>query len=157
MCRAILTLSRSTVGFSSFAPAIESLADDFHVSNVIATLPLTLYVMGQALGPCLAAPLSETYGGKAVLLLTTPLRLVFALGASFSQNISRLCILRFFAGLFASPSLSIGGGITADLVKPIDRSAATAIWVSMALFGTALRPVLAGYAVEHKGWRCTQW
>jgi MFS family permease len=104
----VLTLLHSTVGVSSFAPAIDNLAEDFHVSNVVATLPLTLYVMGQALGPCLAAPLSETYGRKGVFLLTTPFGLIFALGAGFSQKIATICILRFFAGLFASPSLSVG-------------------------------------------------
>ena len=150
-------LLHSTVGVSSFAPAIDNLAEDFHLSKVVATLPLTLYVMGQALGPCLAAPLSETYGRKGVFLLTTPFGLVFALGAGFSQNIASLCILRFFAGLFASPSLSVGGGIIADIVMPINRATITAIWISMALGGTALGPVFAGYAVEHKGWRWTQW
>jgi MFS family permease len=79
------------------------------------------------------------------------------MGAGFSPNYGSLCVLRFFAGLFSSPSLSVGGGIIADILDPIYRSAATAFWVGVALLGTGLGPVLAGFAVQNKGWRWSQW
>ena len=46
---------RSTFGVSSFSVAIEDLATDFNVSIELATLGLTLYVLGQSNGPCLTA------------------------------------------------------------------------------------------------------
>lgn len=147
----------STVGVSSYSPAISDVAEHFHVSRVAATIPLTLYVFGQALGPCLAAPISETSGRKSVFMMTTPVGLLFTMGAGFSRNYGSLCVLRFFAGLFTSPSLSVGGGIIADMLKPIYRSAATGLWTGIALLGTALGPVLAGFAVQEKGWRWSQW
>ena len=147
----------STVGVSSFSPAIGDVANHFEVSHVAATIPLTLYVLGQALGPCLAAPLSETYGRKGVFLITSPIGLLFTLGSGFSQNYGSLCVLRLFAGLFSSPSLSVGGGITVDILKPIDRSAATALWAGVALLGTGLGPILSGYAVQERSWRWSQW
>jgi MFS family permease len=118
---------------------------------------LTLYVVGQAFGPCLAAPLSETYGRKGVFLITSPLGILFTLGVGFSKNIASVCILRFFAGVFGSPSLSVGGGIIADILSPVHRSGATSLWTGTALLGTSLGPILCGYAVEHLNWRWTQW
>jgi MFS family permease len=145
------------LGVSSFSPAIGDVANNFHVSNVAATLPLTLYVLGQALGPCIAAPLSETYGRKGVFLITSPIGILFTLGSGFSQNYGSLCTLRFLAGFFSSPSLSVGGGIIVDIFKPIDRSPAIALWVGSGLLGTGLGPMLAGFAVQNRGWRWTQW
>ncbi|KAJ9610820.1 hypothetical protein H2200_005597 [Cladophialophora chaetospira] len=147
----------TTVGVSSYSPAIGDVAERFHVSHVAATIPLTLYVLGQALGPCLAAPISETCGRKSVFITTTPLGLLFAMGAGFSHNYGSLCILRFLAGLFCSPSLSVGGGIIADMLNPIYRSVAIAFWVGVALLGTALGPILAGFAVQNESWRWSQW
>lgn len=147
----------TTVGTSSFSPAIEGVANHFHVSHVAATIPLTIYVLGQALGPCLAAPLSETYGRKGVFLITTPIALLFTLGSGFSHNYATLCVLRFLAGLFGSPSLSVGGGIIVDIFNPIDRSAASFFWVGLAMVGTGLGAILSGFAVQNKGWRWTQW
>lgn len=113
--------------------------------------------MGQALGPCIAAPLSETFGRKGVFLITGTMGLLFTLGSGLSQNYGSLCVLRFFAGLLSSPSLSVGGGIIVDILEPVHRSAATGLWVGAALCGTSLGPMTAGFAVQKKGWRWTQW
>jgi MFS family permease len=86
-----------------------------------------------------------------------PVALLFAMGAGFSHNYGTLCVLRFFTGLFSSPSLSVGGGIIADMLPPIHRSTAMACWIGVALVGTSTGPVLSGFAVQNKGWRWSQW
>jgi hypothetical protein len=51
------------VGFSAsvYSPAISSIADDLHVSNLMSTLGSTTYLIGSAFGPLLFAPLSEIW------------------------------------------------------------------------------------------------
>lgn len=46
-------------GASAYSPASSNFAKDFHVSTEVATLGLSVYVGGLALGPMLLAPLSE--------------------------------------------------------------------------------------------------
>ena len=53
-----------TAGSSLITPSVPEIAEHFGVSRVVAILPLTLYVLGLGLGPCIAAPISETYGSK---------------------------------------------------------------------------------------------
>lgn len=46
-------------GASGFSPASTKFSKDFHVSTEVATLGLSTYVGGLALGPMTLAPLSE--------------------------------------------------------------------------------------------------
>ncbi len=88
---------------------------DFHVSETVAILPLTTYVLGLAFGPMLSAPISETLGRMGTYRYTVPISAAFTLGAGFAPNISALCILRFFAGFFGGASLPVCAGSAADL------------------------------------------
>lgn len=106
--------------------------EEFSVSSTVALLPLSLYILGLAFGPVLAAPTSETYGRRGVLLVSPPIFALFILGAGLSKNIASLTICRFLAGLFGSPSLSVGAGMMADLWTPRSRFYASTI---QALFG----------------------
>jgi MFS family permease len=57
---------------SIYSPGIDGVSAEFGVSRSVAILPLSLYNLGLAAGPMLGSPLSETYGRKIVLLVTTP-------------------------------------------------------------------------------------
>lgn len=49
------------IGSAIYTPGIETITMDFGVSQVKATLGLTLFVAGYGIGPMLWAPLSEVY------------------------------------------------------------------------------------------------
>lgn len=104
----------------------------------MSVLPLSLYVLALGFGPILAAPLSETYGRYYVYLISTPVAALLATGAGFSQNIWTLCILRFFAGLAFSPSLAIGGGSVADVMKPEEQATPTSLFILTPFLGPTL-------------------
>ena len=97
-----------TFSSSIYTPGYPEVMTKFNVSSSVALLGLSLYVLGLAFGPVLAAPVSETYGRRVVYLVSLPLAAVFTLGAGFSQNAAALMICRFFAGFFGSPVLAVG-------------------------------------------------
>jgi MFS family permease len=105
----------------------------------------------------IAAPLSETFGRRAVYQISAPAFAFFIMGSGFSQNIETLIILRFFAGLFGSPSLSIGSATIADVWAPTDRAIPMAAYVCTPFMGPALGPLLGGYATMGENWRWTAW
>jgi MFS family permease len=110
----------------------------FNVSATVALLPLSLYVLALGLGPMLGAPLSETYGRRAVYLITPPLGILFTLGAGFAPSFAGLAILRFLAGMFFSPSLAIGAGTIADTCPPSERAFATTLYILSPFLGPSL-------------------
>ena len=90
-----------TFGGEIYAPARDDVAASLHCSSEVAILQLALYNLGLAFGPLIGAPLSETYGRKAVFLTTTPIFALFVLGSGLSTCIVSLAICRFLAGIFA--------------------------------------------------------
>ncbi|KAM0308311.1 hypothetical protein ACHAO8_010120 [Botrytis cinerea] len=128
----------ATLGSSLISPAIPFLSLAFHTSPTVSLLPLSTYVLALALGPLLAAPLSESLGRKPVYLLSVPLGCIFTLGCGFSQNIASLAILRFFAGMAYSPALAIGAGSIADCFTAAKRARPSAWYVMSPFLGPAL-------------------
>lgn len=131
-----------TLGTSIIAPAVGTIRQEFHISTTVAILPLSLYVLAVGLGPILVAPLSETYGRWYVYVISTPVAVLFTLGAGFSQNIGSLCTMRFFAGLAFSPSLAVGGGTIADVIKAKERSTPTSLYFFSPFLGPSLGYVI---------------
>lgn len=86
-----------------YTPGVTEVAEKFGVSSTVSLLGLSLYVLGLAFGPVIAAPISETRGRLAVYRVSIPLAAAFTLGAGFSNNMASLGVCRFFAGFFGSP------------------------------------------------------
>ena len=146
-----------TFGTSVYTPGYPDVEKKFNVSSTVALLPLSLYTLGLAFGPVLAAPISETLGRRIVYLVSSLLAALFTLGAGLSNTFAALVITRFFAGFFGSPVLAVGGGSTVDIWAPVDRAAATTIFLLAPFLGPAIGPAVGGFAAQYKGWRWTQW
>ncbi|EXJ76123.1 uncharacterized protein A1O5_00631 [Cladophialophora psammophila CBS 110553] len=147
----------STLAASVYSPAHEDVSRRFGVSEEVAILPLSLYNFGLAFGPPIGAPLSETFGRKAVFLTTTPIFAFFTLGAGFSQGPASLTVCRFFAGVFASPAISNASATIVDYTAGRYRAVSLAFYYSIPFFGAVFGPLLGGFVVETRDWRWTQW
>lgn len=128
----------STFGSSVYTPATKEVAERFNVSTTAAILPLTLYVLGLAFGPTIAAPISETFGRKIVYSTLFPISLLFTLGAGLAQNYGTLMICRFLAGTIGSGGLAVGAGTNSDLFPPLTRAAVASVFLLAPFAGPAL-------------------
>jgi MFS family permease len=157
MKKSWLTALERTLGSSTWSSAAPQYAETLHISTIVSLLGLSLYTLGLGLGPVLAAPLSESYGRRVVYLGTYPIFLLFVLGCGLSSNVQSLMICRFFAGVFASPALSVGGGSNSDLWPSLYRGRVSSIFAMVPFAGSSLGPVISGYAVQNKDWKWSQW
>ena len=149
----------TTFASSVYVPGIPTLMSQFHISQTAALLGLSLYTLGLAFGPVLAAPLSETLGRRAVYFTSFSVGALFLLGAGLSQTFASLLVCRFLAGLFGSAVLAVGAGTNADLWAPVHRAVATVLFLLAPFAGPAMGPIVGGYAAQAqgKGWRWTEW
>ena len=127
-----------TFGSSVYTPGYPQVMKRFNVSSTVALLGLSLYVLGLAFGPVLAAPISETRGRRVVYLVSLPLSALFVLGSGFSNSFAALAITRFFAGFFGSPVLAVGAGSNVDIWRPIHRAVATSSFLLAPFLGPAV-------------------
>jgi hypothetical protein len=133
MSTLVLTFSSSV-----YASSIEDIKRHFDVSGDVATLGLSLFVLGFALGPLIWAPLSELYGRKSIYVISFMGFTAFSVAATCSPNIQSSLILRFFASAFGSSSMTNTGGVIADMFSKEDRGMATGLFVTAPFLGPAL-------------------
>lgn len=85
-----------------------------------------------------SAPMSETFGRKIVYLVSSPIFMLFTLGAGFSKSFASLIVCRFFAGLTGSPALAVGAGSTADVFPPHKGAKVTSLFIMAPFMGPSL-------------------
>lgn len=148
MCTALIS--------SGYSGAINQVVGYFDVSGEVATLGLSLFVLGFAFGPFLWAPLGEIYGRQAIYLVTILGLAVFSAAAAGAQNIQTLLILRFLAGTFGASPMSNAGGVLADIWPPSQRGLAMALYSVAPSLGPVFGPIVAGFIGMLHGWRWVQ-
>jgi hypothetical protein len=124
-----------TFGSSIYTPSYHEIAERYNISPVAALIPLSVWTFGLGFGPMLGAPLSEMHGRKIVYMISTPLSLLFTMGAGLSNSFTSLVICRFFGALFGSPILAVGAGTIADIYPPRERAQGAASFVAAPFLG----------------------
>ncbi|KEF63209.1 uncharacterized protein A1O9_01186 [Exophiala aquamarina CBS 119918] len=149
------SLSTFAVTFASsvYASGIQGIQQRFDVSREVATLGLSLFVLGFAVGPLIWAPLSEVYGRRSIFVVSFTAYTAFSVAAACAPNIGALLVLRFFASAFGSSSMTNVGGVIADMFSKAERGMATGLFVTAPFLGPALGPIAGGFLGETGGWR----
>ncbi|KAG5987328.1 hypothetical protein E4U43_005121 [Claviceps pusilla] len=149
---AVATLAVTLVS-SAYTGGMKEIVAEFRVSQEVATLGVSLFVLGFAIGPLLWGPLSELFGRQVLFFTTYACLAAFKAGCAGANNIWTLIILRFFAGAFGSSPLTNAGGTIADMFDADQRGLATAIFALAPFLGPVLGPIAGGFIGMTAGWR----
>ncbi|KAH7134559.1 major facilitator superfamily domain-containing protein [Dactylonectria estremocensis] len=152
MTVAIATLAVALVS-SAYTGGMAEIMMEFQVSQEVATLGVSLFVLGFAIGPLLWAPLSELFGRQVLFFGTYAALTAFNAGCAGAQNAWTLIILRFLAGAFGSSPLTNAGGVIADMFPAAQRGLAMALFAAAPFLGPVLGPVIGGFLGMTEGWR----
>ncbi|ETN43820.1 uncharacterized protein HMPREF1541_11144 [Cyphellophora europaea CBS 101466] len=157
-CICFLTFS-VYIGSAIYSAGIMDVVRVFGVSQVAATLGLTLFVLGYATGPMLWSPMSEIpqIGRNPIYMTTLALFVVLQVPTALATNFGMLLAFRFITGFIGSPSLATGGASIADMYSPAKRTYGIAVWGIGAVLGPTMGPLVGGFAAEAKGWTWTIW
>ncbi|KAI9844360.1 MAG: hypothetical protein M1837_005664 [Sclerophora amabilis] len=147
------------VGSAIYSAGTLSVVQEFGVSQVAATLGLTLFVAGYGIGPMVWAPMSEIpyIGRNPVYLGTLVVFVVLQLAVIYAENFGMLLAFRFITGFVGSPVLATGGASISDMYTPPKRAYGISVWGLAAICGPVLGPLVGGFAAESKGWTWTIW
>ncbi|KAF5010993.1 hypothetical protein FDECE_2863 [Fusarium decemcellulare] len=149
---ALATLAVTLVS-SAYTGGITGIIAEFDISSEVATLGVSLFVLGFAIGPVLWAPLSEVFGRQVLFITTYAAFMAFNAGCISARNAETLITLRFFAGIFGSSPLANAGGTIADIFPASQRGLALATFSLAPFLGPALGPIVGGFLAMAAGWR----
>ncbi|KAJ5615299.1 hypothetical protein N7537_000413 [Penicillium hordei] len=153
MLVAVATLAVSLVS-SAYTGGIKEIMLQFHIGQELATLGVSLFVLGFAIGPLLWAPLSELFGRQILFITTYAALTAFNAGVAGSQNAWSIIILRFFAGSFGSSPLTNAGGVIADMFPAKQRGIAMSLFAAAPFLGPIIGPIAGGFiGMSDGGWQ----
>ncbi|KAJ6621478.1 major facilitator superfamily domain-containing protein [Mycena sp. CBHHK59/15] len=154
LCISLLTFS-VYIGSAIYTSSIPGLMEEFHVSLTMATLGLTLYVLGYGIGPMFLTPLQELplLGRNPVYMATLFLFVIFQIPLITASNMNTVLAMRFMTGLFGSPALATGGASMGDIYPDSQFPYVLGIWALGAVAGPITGPVIGGFAAQAKSWR----
>ncbi|RMZ67594.1 MFS multidrug resistance transporter [Pyrenophora seminiperda CCB06] len=158
-----------TFGTSIYTPSLPTLTQHFHISRTTALLGLTLYTFGLAFGPIFTAPLSEGHGRKVVYLVSSPLFMLFTLGAGLSGK----SFVGVLGGVLWESGVGGGGGDECGSFSAEYEGGGDELFFGGAVCGADVGvsgylrrmgdwrwlcvPVVGGFIAQYKGWQWTQW
>lgn len=141
-----------------FSAAIASSSKEFHISQEVGSLGVTLYVLGFAAGPTIWAPASELIGRRWPLSLGLLGCGIFTVGCATGKDVQTLMICRFFAGLFAASPISVVPAVFADLFNNAQRGIVMSIFCMAVFIGPFAAPFVGGFiTMSALGWRWTMY
>ncbi|KAJ5303193.1 major facilitator superfamily domain-containing protein [Penicillium atrosanguineum] len=143
---------------SIVAPAAARIVSEYHVeAPILSSMITTIYVLGFLFGPLFLSPLSELYGRRPILNFANAFFTLCHIGCALAPNIGVFLAFRILSGIGGSVTLSVGGGMVADLFDIHERGVANALVTTGSLFGPVLGPLIGGLITQNVDWRWIFW
>lgn len=142
-----------------YTPGVQEIQEKFGISQTVAVLPLTLFVIGYGVGPMIFSPLSENarFGRTSIYIITLFIFFILQIPTALVNHISSLCILRFLAGFFASPCLATGGASVGDVLTMPYLPIGLSCWSIAAVSAPSIGPLFGAIVTVKGNYRWTFW
>lgn len=157
---AVVSFSTWTVVLysTSYTSSMPGMMEEFGVSSeAIATLGVTTYLLGLAVGSLILAPLSEIYGRRVVYVGSLGFFSLMVIPCALATSLPEVLIVRFFGALGGAAMISNAPGTVSDIVTEEYRALAFSIWSIAPMNGPVTGPLIGGFTAEYLGWRWTNW
>ena len=120
-----------------YLPAFPSIAKQFDVSAAAVQATLSSFFAGFVIGMLVLGPLSDRFGRRPVLIVSTVLYLLASIGCAFAPSLPFLTFMRLLQGIGGCAGQTIGRAMISD---KSDRTE-TARTLSLIWMITALTPL----------------
>ncbi|KAK7716134.1 hypothetical protein SLS64_003286 [Diaporthe eres] len=145
-----------TCASSIYTSTYTQMNAEFGCSRIVATLGLSMFVLGIALGP-MWSPLSEFYGRRPIYLAAFAVFTVWIVPTAVARNIGTVIVSRFFQGLAGSAFLSVSGGTVGDLFTPNQMHYPMIMFTASPFLGPSFGPMIGGFINSNVNWRWTHY
>ncbi|KAI1487018.1 major facilitator superfamily transporter [Biscogniauxia mediterranea] len=143
---------------TSYTASIPGLMDEFDVSSrPVATLGLTTYLLGLAVGSLSVAPASELFGRRPVYIVCMICFTLLIIPCCVATSLQSIIIVRFFGALFGSVMVSNSAGTVVDISNEEYRGLVMSLWSIAPLNGPVTGPLIGGFVYQYLGWRWDNW
>ncbi|OKL57155.1 hypothetical protein UA08_07637 [Talaromyces atroroseus] len=158
-----IVIAASMAGFFSplssqiYFPAMNTLAQDLHVSISAIDLTMTSYMIFQGIAPVFIGDFADNAGRRPAYFLCFVIYLVANIGLALQNSYAALIVLRCVQSAGSSSTIALSAGVIADVASIEERGSYMGFSTAGSLLGPALGPVIGGLLAEFLGWRSIFW
>lgn len=152
----VLLAGISALTMNVFLPSLPGMTRYFETDYAVMQLSVSLYLMMTAVLQLAVGPLSDRYGRRPILLVSSGLFGLATLGAIFAPNIEVFLAFRMAQGVIAT-GLVLSRAIIRDMVEQAEAASLIGyVTMGMALV-PMVGPAIGGQLDQIFGWRGSFW
>ena len=149
----VLASSVSIMSTDMYTPSLPDLADWFETTPTRVKLTISLNMIAFGLAQLIHGPLSDRFGRKPVLVVSSVFVIILSLACAMAQTIDQLIVARILLGIAAAAEAVIGLAIIKDLYNEQEQVKALALLGMVIAITPAAAPILGGYLHVAFGWQ----
>ncbi|CAK7222245.1 hypothetical protein SBRCBS47491_004800 [Sporothrix bragantina] len=158
----VFSISYSTwvvvVYSTSYTAAIPGVMQAYNVtSEAVATLGVTTYLIGLAVGAMVVAPMSELFGRRPVYLVCIVCFTLLVIPSALATSLAEIFVVRFFGAFFGAALVSNGAATMVDISTEDNRALFISVMSIAPMNGPVTGPLIGGFVYQYLGWRWDSW
>lgn len=140
-----------------YLPAFPQLERDLNAAPGSASLTLSTWMFGLALGQAVIGPLSDRFGRRAVMFWGMFAYCFSSAACALSPSLTFLAIARFFAAVAAAACIVVPSASVRDFAEGNRASALMSRLILIQGAVPILAPMLGGFVLAWVSWRAVFW
>jgi DHA1 family bicyclomycin/chloramphenicol resistance-like MFS transporter len=140
-----------------YLPSLPTMVNDFHTTESLVQLSLTMGMIGLAVGQVFFGPFSQKWGRKPVILISTVLLIVGVFSCIFTTDIYTFLACRLAQGLGGAGGIVLSRSIATDCYSGRQLAKTMAIIGAINGIAPAFSPVIGGVMANSTGWQGIFW
>ncbi len=153
----IVTLAALTaiapLGIDMYIASLPTIAEELHTTEAAASMTLSAFMIGMALGQLIIGPLSDKTGRRTPLLIGSAVCFAATALCAFSPTIEVFIAARFLMGFSGSVGAVLARSIVADTTKGLATAKLMGIMMMINGFAPVLAPLFGGWVLSWGTWR----
>ncbi|KAL2810350.1 efflux pump antibiotic resistance protein [Aspergillus granulosus] len=136
-----------------YSATYEQITVEFQVSELAATVGLSVFILGMGIGPMIIAPMSEFYGRRPIYLISLAVFIIWLIPCAVAKNLGTMIAGRLLGGLTSAAFQSVAGGTISDLFTRQTLQLPMMVYTATPFAGPVLGPIIGGFVNYNTSWR----
>ncbi|QDP99000.1 multidrug effflux MFS transporter [Microlunatus elymi] len=140
-----------------YVPAFPQVAADLSTGATGVQLTLTAFFAGMGLGQLIGGPVSDQYGRRRLLLVSTMIMTVASVGCAVAPSIAIMMAARFLQGFAGGWAMVIGRAVVVDLATGARLVRVLNAIAAVGGIAPIVGPLLGAVILQLSHWRVSFW
>lgn len=157
LCLLICMVMLGPFSVDAYLPLMPQIADDLKAPDAVIQFTVGGFLIGTALGPLFAGPLSDAVGRRLVVLVGVLVFAICAVGGATVQSGEALVTWRIVQSVAGASAFVAGLALMSDLYDPETLAKRTSLVMVFVSVAPMIAPIFGAWLASVSDWRSIFW